>query len=185
VYGRTPPLPVREDAPLCPASPYAAQKAAAELLCAAYRRSYGMETVVLRYFNVYGARQPSDSPYAGVVPAFTSALRERRVVTVHGDGEQTRDMVHVSDVAAITVRAALCADPGGEPINVGAGTGTSVLEVLSTVRGLLHADAAVRFAPERPADVRHSCADVTRLRAWLGYTPSVNLADGLRETLLG
>jgi UDP-glucose 4-epimerase len=179
VYGRTPPLPVREDAPLCPASPYAAQKAAAELLAAAYRQSHGIETVVLRYFNVYGSRQPPTTPYAGVVPAFIAALRERRTITVYGDGEQTRDFIHVSDIAAINLRAALGPDPGGEPLNVGTGMGVSVLGVLGEVRALLKTDAAVVFAPERAGDVRYSRADISRLHARLGYTPRVAFRDGL------
>lgn len=179
VYGQTPDVPVSEAAPLRPASPYAAQKAAAEALCAAYRRAYGMETVILRYFNVYGPRQRADSSYAGVVPSFLVGLRAGRPITIHGDGEQTRDLIHVSDIAALNVRAALGSDPGGEPVNVGTGIATSVLGVLASLRELLRADAAVTFVPARAGDVRHSRASIDRLRQVFGYAPRIALRDGL------
>jgi UDP-glucose 4-epimerase len=183
VYGATPPLPTAEDSPCRPVSPYAAQKAESELLCAAYRATYGLETVVLRYFNVYGRRQPADSPYSGVVAVLTDRLATARTVTIYGDGGQTRDFIHVSDVAAVNALAALGPDPGGEPINVASGERTSVLALLAQVRALLRTDAAVVFAPERPGDVRHSQADVARLRDRLGYTPRTPLRDGLRDLL--
>jgi UDP-glucose 4-epimerase len=183
VYGQTPDVAVSECAPVRPSSPYAAQKAAAELLCGAYRHAYGIETVTLRYFNVYGQRQRADSSYAGVVPAFAAGLRAGRTLTVHGDGEQTRDLIHVSDVAALNLLAALGPDPGGEPVNAGTGIATSVLGVLNLLRSLLRVDAALSFAPERTGDVRHSCADIGRMQEVFGYTPRVALRDGLADML--
>lgn len=181
VYGRTPPLPTPEEAPPRPASPYAAHKAEAELLCAAYRETFGLEALPLRYFNVYGPRQPADSPYAGVVAGFMRRLASGTPITIDGDGEQTRDFIHVTDVAAVNARAALDADPGGGAINVGSGVETSVLGLLSALQVILRADATIRFGPPRPADVRRSCAAIDALRERLGYSPAIALADGLRD----
>ncbi len=183
VYGREPPLPTSEESPPRPASPYAAHKAAGELLGAAYRAAYGLEVVVLRYFNVYGRRQRGDSPYAGIVAVAAERLRRGELITIFGNGEQTRDFIHVADVAAVTERAALGPDPGGEPINVASGTQTSVLAVIAAMRAILHVDAAIAFTGERAGDVRRSWADITRLRERLGYTPQIGLQDGLRELL--
>ena len=185
VYGRTPPLPTCEESPLRPVSPYAAHKAEAELLCTAYRAAYGVETVVLRYFNVYGRRQPSDGPTSGVVTAFARRLMTGEVITLPGDGEHTRDFVQVSDVAAVNARAAVGPDPGEGAINVGTGTRTSLLALLAAIRDVLGVDAVVAHGPERPGDVRHSQADVSRLHERLGYTPRVDLPAGLRDLLLG
>ncbi|MFN8558517.1 MAG: NAD-dependent epimerase/dehydratase family protein [Dehalococcoidia bacterium] len=183
VYGRTPPLPTPEDSPYQPVSPYAAHKAEGELLCSAYRSAYGLETVILRCFNVYGSRQPHDSPYSGVVAVLLHRLAAGQTITVHGDGEQTRDFIHVSDVVEAMVRAALGSDPGPGAINVATGAGTSVLGLLTTVRAVLHADAAIVFGPARPGDVRHSRADIARLCERLGFTAQRDLAAGLRETI--
>lgn len=183
VYGREPALPVPEDTPLAPLSPYAAHKAAAELLGAAFRAAFGVETVCLRYFNVYGRRQLPDSPYSGVVSVFAHRLAAGERVTIYGDGEQTRDFIHVSDVAAINARAALGPDPGGGPINVSTGTRTSILRVLTALRDVLRADAHIVFAPERPGDVRHSQADTSRLHERLDYVPAIGIEAGLRELL--
>lgn len=184
VYGRTPPLPTAEDYPPAPASPYAASKAAAEMLCMAYRESFGLETVILRYFNVYGPRQPADSPYSGVVAAFARRVAGGEPITIHGDGRQTRDFVHVSDIAAINLLAACGADPGGRPINAGSGTETSILEVVDGLQDALGRRASVAFCPGRPADVCRSRADIHRLRNVLGYEPVVTLGNGLRSLLL-
>jgi UDP-glucose 4-epimerase len=188
VYGRSPPLPTPESAPPRPVSPYAAHKAAGELLCAAYRAAFGVATVSLRYFNVYGRRQPDDSPYSGVVAVLARRLRAGEPITIHGDGEQTRDFIHVRDVAAVNERAALGPDPGPGPYNVGTGSETSVLALLAALRAILRVDATVVFGPERPGDVRRSCADITRLCAWLGHRPAsvtAGLEAGLRDLFAG
>ena len=185
VYGRTPPLPTSEEAPLRPVSPYAAHKAESELLAAAYRAAFGIETVRLRYFNVYGRRQPADSPYSGAVAIFARRLAAGVPITIHGDGEQTRDFIHVSDVAAINVRAALGPDPGEGAFNVGSGTQTSILALLATLRAALRADATIVFGPERAGDVRCSHADITLLRERLGYTPRMSFEAGIRDLVGG
>jgi UDP-glucose 4-epimerase len=183
VYGHAPVAPIHEDRPFQPLSPYAAHKAAAELLCTAYRAAYGLETVVLRYFNPYGPRQPADSPNGGVVAAFARRLAAGEPIFIPGDGEQTRDFVHVADVAAVNVRAALGPDPGEGAINVGTGTETSVHALIEALCAALGVRPTLVSVPERPGDVRHSRADITRLRDRLGYTPRVSLAEGLRTLL--
>lgn len=183
VYGRAPHIPTHEGSALQPVSPYAAHKAAGEFLCAAYRAAYGLETLALRYFNVYGRRQTPNSPYAGVVAIFARRLSAGETITVHGDGAQTRDFIHVSDVAAVTARAATGPDPGGEPINVGSGSQTTLLTLLSTLQAELGVQAPIVFGPERVGDVRYSQADITRLRERLGYVPQVELRQGLADLL--
>ncbi len=181
VYGREPALPSRESDPLRPVSPYAAHKAAGELLCASYRASYGLETVPLRFFNVFGERQRPDSPYSGVISLFIGALATRGVATILGDGEQTRDFIAVRDVA-IAVAAALCGpDPGGEPINIARGESLSVRRLYGLVARALDAADTPAFAPERPGDVRHSRACIDAMRVRLGVSPAIPVADAVAD----
>ncbi len=183
VYGSAPALPCDERALPAPCSPYAAQKAAAELLGAAYRSAFGMETVALRYFNVYGPRQPSGSPYSGLIAQAAARLRAGEMLTIDGDGEQTRDFIHVQDVATVNERAALGPYPGPEPINVATGVATSVLGTVALIRQVLRVDAELRFGPPRPGDIRHSRAAVERLRDRTGYQAATPLGYGLAELL--
>jgi nucleoside-diphosphate-sugar epimerase len=183
VYGPMPPLPTAEETPPSPATPYAAHKAGAEMLCAAYRATFGMETVSLRYFNVYGTRQPADSPYAGVIAIFARRLTCGLPVTLHGTGEQTRDFIHVSDVAEITLRAATGADPGAGAINAGTGAETSIRDLLEGFRAALGGRVIVQPATARTGDVMRSCAEITRLRVRMGYVPRTSLAEGLAGLL--
>ena len=184
VYGVSPPLPCHEDALPRPASPYAAQKAECELLCQAYRAVWEIETVPLRYFNVFGRRQPAGSPYSGFVAIAADHISRGQAITVFGDGEQTRDFIHVSDVAAANERAATGADPGAGPINIARGEQVSLLTLISTLRAILRADATLRFTTTRPGDVRHSVADVTRMHTHLGAAQT-SLRDGLRNLVSG
>jgi UDP-glucose 4-epimerase len=181
VYGPEPALPSRECDPLRPVSPYAAHKAAGELLCASYRAAFGLETVPLRFFNVFGERQRADSPYSGVISRFVEALASRGVATILGDGEQTRDFIAVRDVAA-AVAAALCGpDPGGEPINVGRGESLSVRRLYRLVAQALGVADSPVFGPARPGDVRHSRACIDAMRERLGVSPAIPLAEALAE----
>ncbi len=185
VYGRTTAPPCDEQALTVPCSPYGAHKVAAEALCAAYYAAYAMEPVILRYFNVYGPRQPAGGPYSGVIAAAITHLRAETPLIIDGDGEQTRDFVHVSDVAAVNLRAALGPYPGPEPINIARGRATSVLGLVTLIRHLLRVDAVLRFGPARPGDVRHSWASVSRLQQCLGYEAAIRLEDGLQRLLAG
>jgi UDP-glucose 4-epimerase len=180
-------IPVRdvqsEDDPVCPLSPYAAAKLAGEVYCQAFSNTYGLETVRLRFFNVFGPRQRADSPYSGVIALFAAALSEGRTPTVFGDGQQTRDFVYVSDVAAALRLAAERPGVSGQVFNVGTGQGISLLGLVEVLNRLLGTSITPRHAEPRPGDIRHSRADIGRTRHLLGYEPAVAFEDGLARTL--
>ncbi|MCX7819950.1 MAG: NAD-dependent epimerase/dehydratase family protein [Kiritimatiellae bacterium] len=186
VYGNEPTLPKREDMPPVPASPYAAAKLAGEQIARVHAELYGLGTVSLRFFNVYGPRQDPSSPYSGVISRFVEALARGEPPRVFGDGRQTRDFVFVRDVVAAIRRAADSPAVGrGEVFNVGTGRASSLLEVLGVLGPLAGHSPAPRFEPPRPGDVRHSVADISRIREVLGFEPGVTLADGLAELWRG
>jgi len=172
-----------EDDPTCPLSPYAAAKLAGETYCQAFTNTYGLETVRLRFFNVFGPRQRADSPYSGVIAIFVKVLGEGRTPTIFGDGEQTRDFVYVSDVVQALLLAAEKPGVSGEAFNVGAGGGISLLRLVEALNSLLGTSISPRHADPRPGDIRHSRADVSRARRALGYEPKVPFEEGLRRTL--
>jgi nucleoside-diphosphate-sugar epimerase len=183
-YGDDPSLPKREESPVRPLSPYALQKLAAERYCWLYSELYGLETVALRYFNVYGPRQDPASDYAAVVPRFLAAALQGRSVCVHGDGEQTRDFVFVGDV----VEANLCAAAApprvsGCVVNVASGRQTSVDELRRAVGECVGCELEALHEAAREGDVRRSWADVSRARELLGWVPATDLAQGLRNTV--
>lgn len=184
VYGEPEVVPVHERMAARPASPYAVSKLAGEAYCCAAFTTYGVETVPLRYFNVYGPRQDPRSPYSGVISLFAAAVREGRAPTIFGDGHQTRDFVYVADVVHANLLAAtapreLC----GIPYNCGTGQQTSLRELLSVLEDLCGKRIEAQFAPPRAGDVRHSCADITAIRRALGFSPRVPLREGLRALL--
>src|SRR5262245_7833274 len=169
--------------PLVPLSPYAAAKLAGEMYCQAFAATYGLETVRLRFFNVFGPRQRADSPYSGVIALFVAALTQGRVPTIFGDGLQTRDFVGVRDVVQALTKAAAAPGVSGRVYNVGAGRGVSLLELLATLNKLFGTDVRPNHGPPRAGDIRHSRADIARARAELGYAPAVGFEQGLAETL--
>ena len=185
VYGGAAPLPTREDAPMHPRSPYAVSKLAAEEYCRVFTELYGLETVALRYFNVYGPRQRPDSTYAAVIPLFTDALLNGRDPVVHGDGLQSRDFTFISDVIAANLAAALApaAACAGRAYNIAGGKSASLLDVLEILGALLGAEAHPQFVEPRAGDVRHSRADTTAAARDLGFRAAVDLDDGLRRTV--
>jgi UDP-glucose 4-epimerase len=185
VYGGASPLPSREDHPVAPRSPYAVSKVTAEMYCRVFCDLLGIETVCLRYFNVYGPRQRFDSPYAAVVPLFTDALRRGERPIVFGDGKQKRDFTFVDDTvrANLLAAAAPAEQCAGRVYNVGGGQPHSVLDLLATLAGLLDVDPDPVYADPRPGDVRDSQADLTAVGADLGYTPTVSFEDGLRRVV--
>jgi UDP-glucose 4-epimerase len=185
VYGGAAPLPTREDAPMRPRSPYAVSKLAAEEYCRVFSELYGLETVALRYFNVYGPRQRPDATYAAVVPLFIDALLNGRDPEVHGDGLQSRDFTFVSDVVAANLAAAHTVGPScvGRVYNVAGGRCWTVLDVLGVLGGLLGVDPHPRFVAPRAGDVRHSRADPTAAAADLGFRALVGLDEGLTATV--
>ncbi len=183
VYGNTPTLPKREDMPAHPMSPYAVQKLTGELLCGVFTRIYGLETVALRYFNVFGPRQDPASEYAAVIPRFLTALIEKRRPVVFGDGEQTRDFTYIVNVVQANLLAASSSDAVGYSMNIGCGEQVSLNTVLRLTGELLGTAVDSDYREPRPGDVRDSCADISLAQRLLGYKPSVTFHEGLARTL--
>jgi UDP-glucose 4-epimerase len=182
-YGNTPTLPKVETMPTAPLSPYALQKLVAEQYCQMFTRLYGLETVTIRYFNVFGPRQDPSSPYSGVISLFISALCDGRRPTIYGDGGQTRDFTYVANVVDGVLRATEAPAASGEVINVATGGRVSLNELFAVVRDLLGAKLDPIYAETRAGDVRDSQADITKARTLLGYEPLVSFEDGLGRTV--
>jgi UDP-glucose 4-epimerase len=172
-----------EDLPAVAKSPYAAAKLAGELYMQAFAHTYGLETVRLRFFNIFGPRQRSDSPYSGVIALFTAAMAAGRAPAVHGDGLQSRDFTFVANAVQALTRAADAPDASGNVYNVGTGRSVTLLDLVEALNRVLGTNLAPAFAPARAGDVKFSKADVRRTRADLGYNPAVGFEDGLRETV--
>lgn len=181
VYGCRPCVPSTESIAGRLVSPYAAQKMSMEGYANAYQASYGMESVCLRYFNVYGPRQDPASPYSGVISIFLKTLRDGGQPVVYGDGGQTRDFVFVSDVAQTNVLALTAPEAAGESINVGTGSETTILQLLQTLCDIVGAPCQYSLADRRAGDVYRSCPDIEKLRALLSFVPQHTLAEGLRR----
>jgi UDP-glucose 4-epimerase len=175
--------PKRENLPPSPLSPYAATKLTGEGYCRAFFASYGLETVVLRYFNIFGPRQDPSSHYASVIPRFASALKEGRPPTIYGDGRQTRDFTFVENVVEANLRACFAEEAPGRVFNIACGRSISVLQLLEAMSRVAGVKPTPEFAPPRPGDVRHSLADITLAEGFLGYRPKVDFEEGLRRTL--
>lgn len=182
-YGDTPVLPKREDMPPNPRSPYALQKLVGEQYCQLFTRLYGLETVTIRYFNVFGPRQDPTSAYSGVISQFASALTEGRRPTIYGDGGQTRDFTYIDNVVDGVLRASEAPDANGEVINVATGGRISLLELFETMKKVTGADVEPVFAEARAGDVRDSQADISKAKRLLGYEPRVPFANGLAKTI--
>jgi UDP-N-acetylglucosamine/UDP-N-acetyl-alpha-D-glucosaminouronate 4-epimerase len=184
IYGSAGALPRTEEMAPDPISPYGVAKLAAERYCVSFSRVYEqLETVVLRYFNVFGPRQSPHSQYAAVVPLFVTRIARDEPVVVYGDGEQSRDFTYVANVVDATLRAADAPGASGSIFNVAAGSPASVNELADTIGGILGKPVRREQAPPRPGDVRDSWADVRAAREALGYEPQVTLEDGLRLTI--
>jgi UDP-glucose 4-epimerase len=183
VYGSRESLPVTEDTPPNPISPYGVAKLAAERYCVSFSRVYdGLETVVLRYFNVFGPRQSPYSEYAAMVPRFLTAVMRGDPITIDGDGEQSRGFTYVANVVDATMRAADTPEANGRIFNVSAGTPATVNEVADAIERILGRHVERRHGPPRVGDIRASWADVTAARETLGWEPTVSLEAGLRLT---
>lgn len=182
-YGDSPDLPKREDMVPTPVTPYGLQKLIGEQYCRMFTSLYGLETVSLRYFNVFGPRQSPDSPYSGVISLFIHAFLRGQAPTVFGDGAQTRDFVYVSDVVSGVLRAATTPGVAGESINIATGRSVSVLQLVNALQQVVGTSVAPVFAPPRGGDVLHSQADITKARTRLAFEPAVSLEDGLRQTV--
>jgi nucleoside-diphosphate-sugar epimerase len=182
-YGDTPTLPKREDMPTDPLSPYALQKLVGEQYLRLFTRLYGLETVTIRYFNVFGPRQDPSSAYSGVISLFATRMLEGRAPTIQGDGGQTRDFTYVANVVDGVLRACTAPRASGEVINVAVGGRISINELCATIASVLGSTVKPEYTPPRAGDVRDSQADITRAREILGYQPIVSFEEGLRRTL--
>jgi nucleoside-diphosphate-sugar epimerase len=181
-YGNTATLPKTEEMPTAPLSPYALQKLVVEQYCQLFTQLYGLETVTIRYFNVFGPRQDPSSPYSGVISIFIRALCEGQRPTIYGDGEQTRDFTYVANVVDGALRA--CTAPAsGEVINVATGGRVSLNQLFAAVRKELGVDLEPQYGEPRAGDVNDSQADISKARRLLGYEPLVEFGDGLERTV--
>ena len=185
VYGDTPELPKHEAMPLQPLSPYAASKLAGEHYCRLFEMLYGFETVVLRYFNVFGPRQDPASTYAAVVPKFIEKLLRREPPDIHGDGQQTRDFTYVADAVAANLLACMAPPAAtGQVFNIACHQQVSVLDLFTMIRDLVKASGIEpNHTAARAGDVQHSLADISRAHKCLGYEPKWSLRDGLAKTV--
>lgn len=183
VYGTADKLPQVENQQLNPLSPYAVSKLATEYYCKVFYKIYGLETVSLRYFNVFGPRQDTDSQYAVVVPLFIDAGLKGRQVEVHGDGLQSRDFIYIDDVVEATLLASITPGISGKVLNIACGVRFSVMNLLETVEKLLGVSIKYVHTAPRQGDVRHTQGDITSASKLMGYKPKVSFEEGLRKTV--
>jgi nucleoside-diphosphate-sugar epimerase len=182
-YGDTPTLPKHEAMPTGPLSPYALQKVVGEQYLQMFTRLYGLETVSIRYFNVFGARQDPSSPYSGVISVFATALLEGRSPNIYGDGEQTRDFTYVANVVDGVLKACDAPAASGEIINVATGGRISLNTLFRSMRDIIGGTVEPTYLPGRQGDVRDSQADISKAKALLGYEPLVSFEEGLAHTI--
>jgi UDP-glucose 4-epimerase len=207
IYGDNPELPKREDMLPEPKSPYALAKLTGEYYLKVYAECFGLETVALRYFNVFGPRQDPSSMYSGVISIFSERIKKGLPITIYGDGQQTRDFVNVADVVqanllAMGIQKSEIRGQGSEKsdltpcskphalrspnfvaLNVATARKTSLLDLIAVLGTIYGKDPEVRFAPARPGDIQHSLADISKIRKALGYTPAVDLKEGLMQLI--
>ncbi len=182
VYGDDPTLPKVETLPTNPVSPYAVAKLAAENYCRVFARLYGVETVSLRYFNVFGPRQNPESKYSAVIPGFLDRAMQGLALEVHGDGEQSRDFTYIDNVVDANLRAMETPGVSGEVFNVACGTRHSLLAIADEIAKFLGRPVERNHVAPRPGDVRHTLADISKAERLLGYRPLVGFSDGMRRT---
>jgi UDP-glucose 4-epimerase len=184
-YGDTPTLPKREDMSPTPISPYAVAKLASEYYLASFFACYGLETVALRYFNIFGPRQDPTSPYSGVLAKFITQMLKGEQPTIFGDGAQSRDFTYVDNVVHANLLAckAPAANVAGKVFNIATGTRIDLNEMFRVLRKIIGYAGDAKHAPERAGDVKHSLADLSRAEKHLGYKPQVNFEEGLRRTI--
>lgn len=182
-YGDQPFSSKRENDLPAPLSPYAAAKLAGEFYCQAFTASYGLETVAIRYFNVFGPRQDPQSEYSAVIPKFVTRMLAGKQPIVYGDGMQSRDFTYVDNVVAGNLAAAVAKDASGKVINVACGRQTNLLELIAAINRVLGTRLEPRFEEPRPGDVYESLADITLARQLLGYEPTIDFDEGLRRSI--
>jgi len=182
-YGDTETLPKHEEMSPSPLSPYAAAKLFGEYYCRVFTQVYNLETVSLRYFNVFGPRQDPSSPYSGVISKFITSLLAGEAPMIYGDGEQSRDFTYVSNVVDANLRAAESGEAVGQVINLGIGERVTINQLLAELQKIIGSNLPARYEEARAGDVRHSLAAISRAKDLIGYLPLVGLAEGLRRTV--
>lgn len=183
IYGDAPGLPKLETMLPCPISPYALHKLGSEYHCQLFTRLYGVETVALRYFNVFGPRQDPKSEYAAVIPKFITRMLGGQAPTINGDGKQTRDFIYIKDVVSANLRAAEASEAVGQVINVARGESSDLLDLVKTLNSVIGSSFTPLFAPAQSGDVRDSRASIERMKTCLSFTPAHSFADGLAQTV--
>ena len=183
VYGDAPTLPKVETMLPSPLSPYAVTKLTGEHYLKVFHHLYGLETVALRYFNVFGPRQDPTSDYAAVIPLFVSLMSRGQAPTIHGDGTQSRDFTYIDDVVRANLRACEAPGVGGEVFNVACGRRYTLLDLVAALNTILGTSLEPTFGPRREGDVMHSLADIEKARRLLGYEPSTTFEEGLERTV--
>ncbi len=182
-YGDTPTLPKVETMPARPLSPYAVAKLVGEYYCSVFYEVYGLETISLRYFNVFGPHQDPTSQYAAAIPAFVTAVLKDEPPTVYGDGEQSRDFTYIDNVVEANLLAARAKRTKGEVVNIACGEAVTVNDVIDIINEVLEKNVKPVYAPTRAGDVKHSLADITRAREVIGFEPVISFEDGLRKAI--
>jgi nucleoside-diphosphate-sugar epimerase len=183
VYGNDPVLPKVEDQLPAPFSPYAASKLAGEYYCQTFSRIYGLKTVCLRYFNVFGPRQNPSSPYAAVIPRFITLALAKKPLVIYGDGEQGRDFSFVENIVQANLLASEAVDAVGEIFNIGSGEEISINKLVVKIREIIKTAVDVRYSDPYPSDIKHSVANIKKAQRLLGYSPTVTFIDGLCRTI--
>jgi nucleoside-diphosphate-sugar epimerase len=182
-YGDQPDLPKRETQKPAPLSPYAVNKLVGEYYLSVFNKCWGLETLSLRYFNVFGPRQDPKSQYAAAIPAFVTSILHNEPPTIFGDGEQTRDFTYIDNVVHANLLAAKAPKVSGEVINVACGERVSINQIIGQINQLLGKNVQPKYVPERAGDVKHSLADISLARQIIGFEPVINFADGLTKAI--
>jgi len=182
-YGDTPTMPKVETMPPQPLSPYAVGKLVGEYYCSVFYKVYGLETISLRYFNVFGPNQDPASQYAAAIPAFVTAILNDKPPTVFGDGEQSRDFTYVRNVVEANLLAARVEHTAGEVINIACGQAVTVNAVIEMVNELVGRQIEPEYAEPRPGDIKHSLADISKAREFIGYEPRISFKEGLSHAI--
>jgi UDP-glucose 4-epimerase len=182
VYGDSRLLPQKESQKPCPISPYATSKLAAENYMAVFAKTFGLETVSLRYFNVFGPRQSPKSKYAAVIPLFIKAALQGKEIEVHGDGNQSRDFSYIDNVVEANILAALTPNVSGEVFNIACHSSNSVMDIVRNIEKIMGKKPSIRHTKPRPGDVRRTWADISKARKLLKYKPKVQFDEGIRKT---
>ncbi len=182
-YGDTPILPKIETMPVNPLSPYAAAKLMGEYYCSVFYKVFGLETISLRYFNVFGPHQDPTSQYAAAIPAFVTSILKDKPPTIYGDGEQSRDFTYIENVVEANLLAAGAKQTKGEVVNIACGEAITVNEIVAMINKITGKSVKPKYVPARKGDVKHSLADITAAKKLIGFKPVVSFKDGLKKAI--